>query len=76
MSANPPPASPAASFKGYSLIEYLKRNKAGIKVLLGVAAGYVSTKFGANTDIALALGTVIKFALDAVDYFLSEQPPA
>lgn len=67
------PDSPAGSFKGYSFVEYLRRNKNGIKTLLGIAAGLASTRYGADTPKAMLLGLAIRFALDAVDYYLTPQ---
>lgn len=74
MSGNPPPPSPANSFKGYSVLEYLRRNKSGIKTILGVLSGVITARYGVDTTKAVLLGVAVRFALDAVDYFLSEQP--
>jgi hypothetical protein len=74
--------SASGSFAGYSLRAYLMRNKEGIKILLGATFGYASTLLGVVKDVglsallAIALGTASKFALDAIDFWLTAVPVA
>ena len=82
MSATPPPTtiSPAGSMSGYSFRAYLTRNAGGIKILVAAVFGYGSSLLGLihdpalNTLAAIGVGTLSKFALDAVDFWLSAVP--
>lgn len=68
------PSSPSGSFRGYSLVEYLRRNKNGIKTILSFVAGIYTARLGAGTEQAVAAGAAVRMLLDAVDYFLTENP--
>jgi hypothetical protein len=81
VSATPPNAiSPPGSLAGYSFKAYLVRNASGIKILVAAIFGYGSSLLGLvhdpalNTLVAIGLGTLSKFALDAVDFWLSAVP--
>lgn len=66
------------SFRGYNLLTWLQKNKKTLKAILTIVLGVVGASFGNSVLLvglfggASALGT--KFILDAVDYFLTENP--
>ena len=76
----PEPTSPPRSFTGYSVREWLARNKGSLKLLLAALFTFLTVRFGGIADAALnaLVGTAIavgsKMALDAVDYWLSDVP--
>lgn len=76
----PEPASPPRSFSGYSVREWLSRNKGSLKLLLAALFTFLTVRFGGIADAAVnaLVGTAVavasKMALDAVDYWLSDVP--
>ena len=72
--------SPAGSFAGYSVREYLVRNKAGIKMILAAVFAYLVSLLGMvanpalNVLLSVAIGAAGKMAADAVDFWLSAVP--
>jgi hypothetical protein len=76
----PSPISPSGSFKGYSFLNYLTRNKSGIKIIFGgvvayaAAAPQVFANPALNTLFAIVVGGLAKMGLDAVDYYLTAVP--
>ena len=83
----PEPTSPPRSFTGYSVREWLARNKGSLKLLLAALFTFLTVRFGGIADAALnalvgtavaLVGTAVavgsKMALDAVDYWLSDVP--
>lgn len=78
--AVPVSVSPSGSFAGYSFRAYLMRNKEGIKIIVGATFGYASSllgmvkNVGLNALLAIVIGTASKFALDAIDFWLTAVP--
>lgn len=76
----PEPTSPPGSFTGYSVREWLSRNKGSLKLLLAALFTFLTVQFGGIADPALntlagtAVAVASKMALDAVDYWLSDVP--
>ena len=76
----PEPTSPPRSFSGYSVREWLTRNKGSLKLLLAALFTFLTVRFGGISDAALnalagtAVAVASKMALDAVDYWLSDVP--
>ena len=79
MSAEPP-VSPPRSLKGYSVKEWLRRNKTYVKALVSICFGCITTMLPQirDTNLSIAAGSAVallsKMALDAIDYWLSEVP--
>lgn len=77
------PASPRLSFKGWALGVWLAKNKGFVKTTLAVPLGVMTTltAFDAETleTLAIVWGAALltlgaRFAFDALDYFLTEDP--
>jgi len=73
-----PNAKPAYSLQGYSAPTWLAKNKKGLKGIL-VAVAAVGTYFivmiqppALNVVIGGVAAAVVSFALDAIDYWLTE----
>ena len=69
--------SKAGSMKGWRFIEWLKRNKSSLKLLISGASG-LATAFVANLSPVwkIAAGTLVvavtKIALDTLDFYTSD----
>ena len=78
MSANPP--SPSGSMAGWSFIGWLKKNKGVVKGVAAAVLAVLANYAGLIKDPALnaavsgAVGLLVKFGLDVLDYWLSESP--
>lgn len=66
------------TMKGYKFKEFLRGNKEGIKLLITAVAAYATYAVDLIQDPVLKASTVtvvaavVKFGLDAFDYFLKE----
>lgn len=72
--------SGAFSFTGYSFATWIRKNKESIKLLVAALVG-VGTYYAGlvqaepwHTLAGVAAGVVLKLALDAVDYWLTDNP--
>lgn len=81
MSAQPPTAvSPAGSLKGFSWKTLLVNNKTLVKVFVAALAGYAASlpalvhDPSLNALAAAGVGLLVKFAADAVDFWLTDVP--
>ena len=69
--------SKAGSMKGWNFIEWLKKNKSSLKMIVEAASG-IATAFVANLPPVwkIAAGTlvvaVVKIALDTLDFYTSD----
>ena len=77
------PRSPRLSFRGWALGVWLAKNKTFVKTTLAVPVGVTTTltAFDAETleTLAIAWGAALftlaaRFAFDAFDYFVTEDP--
>lgn len=79
MSAAPPVSvSPSGSLKGFSWKTLLVNNKTLVKVFVAALAGYAASlpafvkDPSLNALAAAGVGLLVKFAADAVDFWLSD----
>jgi hypothetical protein len=74
----PTTTSPAGSLVGFSFKTLVLNNKTGLKVVVGALGGYLTYLAGAVHDPQLnalasaAAGFVVKFGLDALDFWLTD----
>jgi hypothetical protein len=59
------------SFKGYSFVEWAKKNKNDLKMFFAIVMTLVSSSV-TNIQVGALVGIVSKLGVDAIDYFLSE----